>query len=273
MAHLKILITGGAGFVGSAIVRAALGGFDNATVGVLDLDLTKVPEPVQSSPRVELIRADITIPESIGKAIASFRPAIVIHTAGIVPILAERHKRRMQAVVYKVNVEGTENVVKATMENGVPSLVYTSSCCAVIDDVRRSYRNIDETWPTSKKSSIYGESKVRQRSISTSASNHSRLLRRKLSSTPIASHSPHVFFVHPSCAVRAIFLSCRLFMPVSQSMKPHLSLAMGATFGMSPTLRTLPMPTYLLRGIFCPPRQQQGRHFLSRITNRSHFET
>ena len=74
-----------------------------------------------------MIEADITIPESISKAIASFRPNIVIHTAGNVPSLAERHKRRMEAVVYKVNVEGTRNVVEASMENGVPSLVYTSS--------------------------------------------------------------------------------------------------------------------------------------------------
>lgn len=232
MEHLKILITGGAGFVGSAIVRAVLREFPNSTIGVLDLEHTNIPEVVKSKSRVELIEADVTIPRSIGKAIASFRPAVVIHTAGIVPSLAERHKRRMQAVVYKVNVEGTRNVVEASMQNGVPSLVYTSSCCAVIDDVRHSYNNINEAWPTSKKSSIYGESKVRLRWTSTTASNHSRLLRRKLSSTPIASRSPHVFSVHPSCAALVTLLSYRLFMPVSQSMKHHLLLAMGATFGM-----------------------------------------
>ena len=167
MALLRILITGGAGFVGSAIVHAVLDAFPDAAIGVLDLDMTKLPENVKSNPRVQQFRADITKRKSIGPAIASFKPSIIVHTAGIVPPLAERHERRMQAVVYEVNVEGTRNVIQASIENRVPALVYTSSCCSVIDDVRKSYRNIDEKFPTSKKSSIYGESKVRLRETQT----------------------------------------------------------------------------------------------------------
>lgn len=76
-----------------------------------------------------------------------------------------------------MNVEGTKNVIKAVTEVALGeeggkkmtdgkgpktrALVYTSSCCAVIDNLKDDYRNVDERWPTSMRdSSIYGESKV-----------------------------------------------------------------------------------------------------------------
>jgi sterol-4alpha-carboxylate 3-dehydrogenase (decarboxylating) len=51
-------------------------------------------------------------------------------------------------------------MVEAARACGCQAFVYTSSCCAVTDDMSRPYANMDEGWPVSEKSSIYGESKV-----------------------------------------------------------------------------------------------------------------
>lgn len=75
------------------------------------------------------------------------------------PCLA-RYSRRIEALVRKTNVTGTQHVVGAAEQTGCRALVYTSSCCAVVDDMSMSYPNIDERWPVADKSSIYGESKV-----------------------------------------------------------------------------------------------------------------
>lgn len=68
-----------------------------------------------------------------------------------------------------VNVEGTRHVVDAARNNGCRALVYTSSCTVVTDDLDGNFPNIDERWPVSKKSSIYGESKVEAEKIVLSA--------------------------------------------------------------------------------------------------------
>ncbi|MBO1736897.1 NAD-dependent epimerase/dehydratase family protein, partial [Barnesiella sp. GGCC_0306] len=57
--------------------------------------------------------------------------------------------------------DGTVNVMEAARSAGTRAFVYTSSCCAVMDNMRDSYPNIDEDWVTSPvRSTIYGESKA-----------------------------------------------------------------------------------------------------------------
>jgi sterol-4alpha-carboxylate 3-dehydrogenase (decarboxylating) len=70
-----------------------------------------------------------------------------------------RYRRRLEPLVRDINVEGTRNMLLAATQSGCKCFVYTSSCCAVTDDMKQSYANIDEQWPAAKRSSIYGESK------------------------------------------------------------------------------------------------------------------
>lgn len=76
-----------------------------------------------------------------------------------------RYHRRLEAEVQQVNVKGTQHIVNAAQDQGCRALVYTSSCTVVTDDLGRRFANIDETWPVSQKSSIYGESKVKAERI------------------------------------------------------------------------------------------------------------
>lgn len=154
----NVLITGGCGFVGSAIARALVEKHPKCSITVVDLNppglIHEVPE------QVKFIRVDITSAEEVEKALRQVRPIVVIHTAGIVPVLGERYSRRLQNLVWTVNVDGTKIMLDASKRSGVQAFVFTSSCCATTDDMRLSYANINETWPKSQTSLIYGESKV-----------------------------------------------------------------------------------------------------------------
>ena len=157
---VSILITGGAGFVGSAIIDAVQDKHPQWKVSVLDL---RMPSHPRKNVRFEL--GDITIPSDVERIMHAVRPNAIIHSAGLIPELASRYNRKARNTVFNVNVEGTRNVLAMARSAGVEVLVWTGSCTAVTDDVRFEYPNIDESWPTSSRSLVYGESKASSRWI------------------------------------------------------------------------------------------------------------
>lgn len=158
MAIPSALITGGTGFVGSAIIKALAKKYPDCLITSLDIHPPKINYGPKSN--ISFAQADVTNIESITDAITAANPALVIHTAGLVPSLAERYGRRLKDLAHKVNVEGTRNVLRAAQDAGVQAFIYTSSCCSVTDEMNFPYANINEQWPTSTTSLIYGESKV-----------------------------------------------------------------------------------------------------------------
>ena len=104
---MKVLVTGGAGFIGSAVCRLFVGEL-NATV--LNVDkLTYAANlsslwTVESSPRYAFRQADICDRQTIGALLSEFDPDAVLHLA------AESHVDRSidgPADFIKTNVEGT----------------------------------------------------------------------------------------------------------------------------------------------------------------------
>lgn len=111
----RILVTGGAGFLGLTLVER-LAGLGHR-LRVLDLER---PESRMIPAGVELIRADI---RDRGAVEAACRCAdAVVHCVAIQPI-SRADRRRFWAV----NVGGTRNVLEAALRVGVRRVIYVSS--------------------------------------------------------------------------------------------------------------------------------------------------
>ena len=118
------LVTGGAGFIGSNLVRALLD--DHQTVRVLDNFATGKRENLtEISDRVELIEGDIRDPDACRSACADID--VVFHEAalGSVPRSVED-----PVTTNEVNIGGTVNVLWAAKEAKVQRLVYAASSSA-----------------------------------------------------------------------------------------------------------------------------------------------
>lgn len=112
---MKVLVTGGAGFIGSALVRHLI---ENTEHQVLVLDkltysgVLSSLQPVASSNRFAFLEADICDAEAVSRALSEFRPQVVAHLA------AESHVDRSidgpQAFV-QTNIVGTFVMVNESL--------------------------------------------------------------------------------------------------------------------------------------------------------------
>ncbi len=126
-----VLVTGGAGFIGSNLVNALVGRglrvriVDNITTGSRD----------QVDPRAELFEADIRDLESIRPAFAGVD--CVFHVAALprVPLSIEK-----PVETHMVNVIGTLNVLLAARDARVRRVVYSGSSSAYGDQPRLPLR-------------------------------------------------------------------------------------------------------------------------------------
>ncbi len=118
-----VLVTGGAGFVGSALVRRLLDG--DRRVVVLDNFFSGPRENVEGlGDGVVVLEGDVLDEAFLDEVFATRRPDRVYHLVGdtFVPS-AYREPRRF----FRINVEGTLNVLEACARHGVGRMLYVSS--------------------------------------------------------------------------------------------------------------------------------------------------
>lgn len=155
---MRLLVTGGAGFIGSAFVRRTLQLGRDAEVLVLDL-LTYAGSlenlaPVAGLPTFQFSRVDIRDAAAVRDAFKSFRPEAVVHFA------AESHVDRSidsPAEFVSTNVTGTSVLLDAACEWPVQRFLHVST-----DEVYGSIpaeRSADEEWPL-RPSNPYSASKA-----------------------------------------------------------------------------------------------------------------
>jgi sterol-4alpha-carboxylate 3-dehydrogenase (decarboxylating) len=130
-----VLVTGGSGFLGNHIVSLLNSRKACSTLTVLDLR-----KPLEPIPGVNYLEGDLTDYDALLAIFKKARPDAVVHTA------SPNHTARSREMMYKVNVEGTKNVIKASQESGVKAMVHTSSA-SVIHDAKSDLINADETYP------------------------------------------------------------------------------------------------------------------------------
>jgi len=138
---LNVLVTGGSGFLGKAIVREFLDAKSPVLLNELRILDLKDYEG-SSDERIHYLKGDICHYDDISRACRGID--IVIHTAAIVD-----WGTRSEKEVYDTNFTGTQNVISACKENKVTMLVYTGSLDAVITG--SPLVDIDESQPYPEK--------------------------------------------------------------------------------------------------------------------------
>jgi dTDP-glucose 4,6-dehydratase len=119
----RIIVTGGAGFIGSAVCRRLVSEADASVLNIDKLTYAATLESVASlaeKPRYRFLRADIADAEAMATAFAGFTPDAVIHLA------AESHVDRSitgSAPFIQTNVVGTHVLLEAarTFWLGLPA--------------------------------------------------------------------------------------------------------------------------------------------------------
>jgi len=135
---MKVLVTGGAGFIGSHVVdKLMLDGHDVVVLDNLYSGNMKNIEHHLDESRFRFVEGDIRQPRTVKKAIEGVDA--VIHEAAIVsvPLSIEN-----PVLTNEVNVLGTLNLLEASIKTKVKRFVYLSSC-AVYGDVAKLPINED----------------------------------------------------------------------------------------------------------------------------------
>jgi len=143
---MKVLVTGGAGFIGSWIDQVLLKEkhhvtvFDNLSTGFSD----QVPEGAK------LIQGDIRNKDELLKALKGQDAVIHLAAKSIVP---ESVKNPQET--FDVNLIGGQNLLEAMRELGIKKIVYSSSAAVYGIPTRVPIEEDDSKWPISP----YGASK------------------------------------------------------------------------------------------------------------------
>ncbi len=121
--YRSVFITGAGGYIGRQLIEALAADRREVTT-IVASDLRPVP-PEQQLPGVYYVTADICDP-GLAEAMKKFTVDLVVHLAAVVT----PGKQSDRSLEYKVDVEGTENVLNACVKCGVKKIIYTSSGAA-----------------------------------------------------------------------------------------------------------------------------------------------
>jgi nucleoside-diphosphate-sugar epimerase len=112
MEREKVLITGGAGFLGINLIRHLMA----RGYGISSLDVEEFDYPERDE--IETIKGDIRDKALVDRAMED--ADLVVHTAAALPLYSPED-------IYTTDVEGTRNVLEAARRHGVKRLVHVSS--------------------------------------------------------------------------------------------------------------------------------------------------
>jgi len=117
---MKILVTGGAGFIGSNIVDALIE--NGHEVAIIDNLSTGKEENI--NPKASFSNVDITDFEALESVFQSFKPEIVFHVAAQIDVRKSMEDSSFDA---EVNVVGSVNLFSLCVQYGIKRIVFSST--------------------------------------------------------------------------------------------------------------------------------------------------
>lgn len=153
---MRVFLTGGAGFIGSHTLLEVL--FEAHEVCVYDDFSNSAPEALKrveqlSNRQFETVTGDILDRAALAKAMAEFRPDVVVHFAGKKAVGESVEKPLMY---YENNVVGTISLLQAMDGVGCNRIVFSSSATVYGEP---QYLPFDENHPLGP-SNPYGQTKL-----------------------------------------------------------------------------------------------------------------
>jgi UDP-glucose-4-epimerase GalE len=145
---MKILVTGGAGYIGAVTARELVKNGHN--VLVLDHFVSHTPEKIGTIPFVD---GDLMEPTELDTILKQFQPDTVMHFAAYIQMGESVRDPRKY---YENNVLGTKNLIEAMIKNGVGKMVFASSAGVYGNPVHLPIPENDPKEPENP----YGESKL-----------------------------------------------------------------------------------------------------------------
>jgi dihydroflavonol-4-reductase len=142
-----ILVTGGAGLLGSTLIKMLL-----ANGKIVRATFNKTSLQITAHPNFSEIQCDILDVFALEEAMENITE--VYHCAAIVSFAPKDAQK-----LYKINVEGTANIVNACLDGGVRKLVHVSSVAALGRAIAGTYISESTTWADDASTSLYGHSK------------------------------------------------------------------------------------------------------------------
>jgi UDP-glucose 4-epimerase len=131
---MKVIVTGGAGFIGSNLVDALLARGDEVTA--LDNLSTGKRENLEQAIAngATLAEVDVREADAVSDLVGRVKPEVIFHLAAQIDV---RKSVSDPATDARINVEGTINVLRAAHEHGVRRLVNTSTGGAIYGEGRQ----------------------------------------------------------------------------------------------------------------------------------------
>lgn len=150
----KILITGGAGFIGSHAVKLFLEkGYEVVVFDNFFRGWHEVLQELSALGQLTVFEGDLRQADDINRVFTENNIAGVLHFAALCLVNESMEKPELY---FQNNVLGTLNLLEAMREHGVKKIIF-SSTCAVYGESQ--YLPMDENHPT-QPLSPYGESKL-----------------------------------------------------------------------------------------------------------------
>jgi len=122
---MRILVTGGAGFIGSSTVDALVN-VDAGQIAVLD-DLS-AGKPEQVNPKAHLYQANLRDAAAVQEVMARERPEVIYHLAAQMDV---RRSVADPAFDAQVNLVGFLNLMEAARQHGLKRCVFSSTGGAI----------------------------------------------------------------------------------------------------------------------------------------------